>query len=293
MDKITVFTPTYNRKKTISRTYQSLCMQTYNNFEWIVVDDGCDGTDCLIRSYQSDKKIDIIYIRNTGERGINRAFNQALQKSSGMLLIKVDDDDYLRNDALEQIINYENTIIDKKSFAGVAGLRVHFDGNIIGDKWIHKNSFVDATGFERRKLGLCGDKAEAYYVSILKEYSPMDTVPGETYTWEGILWDRIAHAGLKLRWFNEGIYFCEYLDEGATASEKKARRTNFISYSKLIGQRSGYKELGFWLRFKETCRFFEVARELNRTPSSVKNFFDCSNALLYSCYVCSFFTKYI
>ena len=35
-----VFTPSYNRAKTLPRLYEALKRQTYRNFEWIIVDDG-------------------------------------------------------------------------------------------------------------------------------------------------------------------------------------------------------------------------------------------------------------
>lgn len=45
MKTITVFTPTYNRKHTIHRTFESLCRQTCDDFEWLIIDDGSsDGT---------------------------------------------------------------------------------------------------------------------------------------------------------------------------------------------------------------------------------------------------------
>ena len=48
---ITVFTPTYNRAHLLPRLYESLCRQTYADFEWLVVDDGStDGTASLLRS---------------------------------------------------------------------------------------------------------------------------------------------------------------------------------------------------------------------------------------------------
>ena len=37
---ITVFTPTYNRGNLLNRLYESLCKQTYKDFEWVIVDDG-------------------------------------------------------------------------------------------------------------------------------------------------------------------------------------------------------------------------------------------------------------
>lgn len=45
MKTLTVFTPTYNRKHTLPRTFESLCRQTCDNFEWLIIDDGSsDGT---------------------------------------------------------------------------------------------------------------------------------------------------------------------------------------------------------------------------------------------------------
>lgn len=45
MELLTVFTPTYNRKHTIIRTYESLLRQTSKDFCWLIIDDGSsDGT---------------------------------------------------------------------------------------------------------------------------------------------------------------------------------------------------------------------------------------------------------
>ena len=40
MIKISVFTPTYNRKVCLERVYQSLLRQTDKKFYWIIIDDG-------------------------------------------------------------------------------------------------------------------------------------------------------------------------------------------------------------------------------------------------------------
>ena len=37
---ITVFTPSYNRKKELKNLYKSLLKQDTNDFEWLIVDDG-------------------------------------------------------------------------------------------------------------------------------------------------------------------------------------------------------------------------------------------------------------
>ena len=57
MKKITIFTPTYNRKKYLNSLYESLVRQTYKNFEWIIVDDGSiDDTEIQVSSFINEKK---------------------------------------------------------------------------------------------------------------------------------------------------------------------------------------------------------------------------------------------
>ena len=40
MPTLTVFTPTFNRAHLIGRVYESLCRQTCQDFDWLVIDDG-------------------------------------------------------------------------------------------------------------------------------------------------------------------------------------------------------------------------------------------------------------
>ena len=63
MKTLTIFTPTYNRVHTLTRTYDSLCRQTCKDFEWLVIDDGStDNTYELIRGFIEEAIIPIRYI---------------------------------------------------------------------------------------------------------------------------------------------------------------------------------------------------------------------------------------
>ena len=60
---ITVFTPSYNRKKELKKLYDSLLKQDYSNFEWLIVDDGSsDDTEEYIKELKKQNKININYI---------------------------------------------------------------------------------------------------------------------------------------------------------------------------------------------------------------------------------------
>ena len=63
MKTLTVFTPTYNRAHTLERLYRSLCTQTCQDFNWLVIDDGStDGTATLIQRFLDEGLIPIRYI---------------------------------------------------------------------------------------------------------------------------------------------------------------------------------------------------------------------------------------
>ena len=48
---ITVLTPSYNRGCLIKNVYYSLIRQTFNDFEWVVIDDGSsDSTSNIVQS---------------------------------------------------------------------------------------------------------------------------------------------------------------------------------------------------------------------------------------------------
>ena len=58
--KFTVFTPTYERAHTLARVYNSLCAQTFGDFEWVIVDDGStDGTADLVAGWQTENRFPI------------------------------------------------------------------------------------------------------------------------------------------------------------------------------------------------------------------------------------------
>lgn len=69
MERITVFTPTYNRRKSLPRVFESLKRQTFRKFIWIIVDDGStDDTKSLVDKFgeEADFKIIYIYQENAG-----------------------------------------------------------------------------------------------------------------------------------------------------------------------------------------------------------------------------------
>ena len=101
---ITVFTPTYNRGYIIEKLYNSLVSQNYNEFEWLIVDDGStDQTQELISNFITKGFIDIRYFKQENG-GKHRAINKGVKLAKGELFFIVDSDDYLSNNALDRVL---------------------------------------------------------------------------------------------------------------------------------------------------------------------------------------------
>ena len=118
MTSLTIFTPTYNRAYTLPRLYKSLCQQTAQDFEWLVVDDGStDETQMLFNTWLEEGKIPIRYI--TKENGGKpSAYNIAAKEAKGELFLCVDSDDYLVDNAVEKVLNNWETTDEYKEYDG-------------------------------------------------------------------------------------------------------------------------------------------------------------------------------
>lgn len=222
MHFITIFTPTYNRCNLIDNLYQTLLAQTKKNFEWLVVDDGStDNTEKYFSELLSKQQpFPICYLKQKNG-GKHRAINLGVKNANGELFFIVDSDDTLLPNAIEKINQWAESLDNSRKWCGIAGLRGFTENKIIGQ---HPSvDFVDAKNTERRKYNLLGDKAEAYFTEVLKKY-PFPEISGENFISEEIVWNAIARDGFYLRWFNEIIYICSYLEGGLTKDNSKDKR---------------------------------------------------------------------
>jgi len=91
---VSIITPAYNRAHTLPRVWNSLCSQTEQNFQWIVVDDGStDNTKEVISGF-NDPRIVYVYQDNAG---CNGARNRGDQEIKAEFVVYLDSDDEFFN----------------------------------------------------------------------------------------------------------------------------------------------------------------------------------------------------
>lgn len=101
---ISVIIPVYNIIPYLPRCVHSICRQTYDNLEIILVDDGStDGTGDLCDELASeDGRIKVYHKENSGSSG---ARNLGISKANGEYIGFIDSDDYAEPDMYERLMD--------------------------------------------------------------------------------------------------------------------------------------------------------------------------------------------
>lgn len=235
MLRFTIFTPTYNRSSSLMRLYQSLKKQTFNNFEWLVVDDGStDETSKTLKEIinnENDINIKYVWQENGGK---HRAINNGLNYANGQYFFIVDSDDYLTENSLEITDKWINRVENESGkFIGVAGLKGYKNGSYVGNTF--DNEYIDCIATDRYRYKIIGDKSEVFRTDILKKYK-FPEFNGENFITEAIVWNRIAKDGYLIRYFNEINYICEYLEDGLTSNIDMLYSKNFRGYTQFLAE---------------------------------------------------------
>lgn len=97
-EMFSIVMPVYNSENTIAQSIQSVLNQSYKNFKLYIVDDySTDTSERIILRFQDQR---IVYLKNTGKRGVANARNVALDRVSGTYISFLDSDDLWLQDKL-------------------------------------------------------------------------------------------------------------------------------------------------------------------------------------------------
>lgn len=240
--KFTVFTSTFNRGYIIQKLYQSLCAQTFQNFEWVVIDDGStDNTIELFDAWRKECRSFKIIYQKVENGGKPRAINLGAKLAEGQFFFMVDSDDYLLPDALEKLNVWCDEIENETAFVGVGAARGYSNGNYLKGvvPSVNEKGYIDATNLERDKYNLDVDMCEAYKLDIFKKF-PMVEWPGEKFAPEQIALNNMALSGYKIRWHKDIIYICDYLEDGLTKGSRRLEKENPMGYAMMYNHKLLY-----------------------------------------------------
>ena len=102
---VSIVVPVYNVEKYLREAVDSVCAQTYPEWELLLVDDGStDQSGAICDEYaQTDERIRVFH---TDNRGVSCARNLGIENAKGHWIAFLDSDDYLNKDCLSTSIRY-------------------------------------------------------------------------------------------------------------------------------------------------------------------------------------------
>ena len=104
--KVSVVMPVYNREAFVSESVGSILDQTFEDFEFIIIDDGStDRTVAIVQEHmQQDSRIRLVILPENV--GIARATNRGINEAQGQYIALMDSDDVSIRTRLEHQVDY-------------------------------------------------------------------------------------------------------------------------------------------------------------------------------------------
>lgn len=103
---VSIITPLFNSEKTVVNTYNSICCQTVQDWEWIVVDDCSTDDSYKILEELSRTELRIILLKNKSNKGPGFSRNEGIKIARGRFLTFIDSDDFWYSSFLEVSLRY-------------------------------------------------------------------------------------------------------------------------------------------------------------------------------------------
>ena len=142
MPKVSVIMGTYNGEQTLDTAIQSICNQTFTDWEFIICDDCSTDRTWEIISQWEKKDSRIKGIRNSKNMKIAASSNRCIALAKGKYIAKMDDDDVSYPERLEKEVRF---LDEHSDFDFVSSLVECYDGEKVNMviqffSYIHEHS---------------------------------------------------------------------------------------------------------------------------------------------------------
>jgi len=107
---VTVLMPVYNASEFLRETMDSILDQTYEEFEFLIINDGStDSSVNIIESYEDER---IRLIHNTENIGLIKTLNKGIEIAHGKYIVRMDADDIAEKNRIETQVNFMEKNLD-------------------------------------------------------------------------------------------------------------------------------------------------------------------------------------
>lgn len=259
--QVSVLMPAYNVERYVAEATESVLSQTYENFEFLIIDDGStDGTLPIVESYaRKDERVRVISHANMG---MGASLNQALDLARNEWIVRMDADDIMLPHRIERQVAFVKDNPDV-AVASTGSYFIDEGGRIIGNYQPPLKSRAHV-----KELIQHNELIAFHHPSVIMRRSVVKKVGGyrpEFWPCDDLdLWNRIAERGYVI--LNQPEYLLRYRKYGFSGSFAKVRLTwSKIDWVKscMLSRRRGDSEPS-WQQFLATRRQVPWWERLNQ-----------------------------
>jgi glycosyltransferase involved in cell wall biosynthesis len=116
--KVSIIMPVYNAEKYLNETIDSVLNQTYDDFEFLIIDDGSTDRSLQILNSYNDPRLKVF--KNGKNIGYVKTLNKLLELSKGEYIARQDNDDISFPNRIEKQVHFLNSHKD----IGICGTNV-------------------------------------------------------------------------------------------------------------------------------------------------------------------------
>jgi glycosyltransferase involved in cell wall biosynthesis len=127
----------FNEERYVAEAIESILQQTFEDFEFVIVDDGSvDQTPMILKGY-ADPRLRVFHQTNQGQ---SQALNRGIRLSTGAYIARMDGDDVARLERLEK----EVRVLDTHPEVGLVGTWCTKIDAETGREWLQRLPREDA-----------------------------------------------------------------------------------------------------------------------------------------------------
>lgn len=131
MPELSIITTVYNAEDFIRESIESIAAQTFTDFEYIIVNDGCtDNSFSIVEEYSNLNNIKIL--ENKYNEGVPYSRNYALSKANGKYIAIHDADDISMPNRMKEELDLLKSD-EKLAFIGSHAVKISCNGSVLGN----------------------------------------------------------------------------------------------------------------------------------------------------------------
>lgn len=205
MPIISIIMPVYNSEKYLKQTIESILNQTYNNFEFIIIDDGSsDNSFKIIQEYKLlDNRVKVI--RRRENKGLIYSLNEGLELAKGKYIARIDSDDIALSERFEKQICF----LEKRKDIDILATHILAIGNENLEKKMQIEKRYNLLIDENNMENVIFDDIPICHPSVIMKKSVLEDLGGYSYKYpcaeDYDLWIRALKKGFQLRTINEKL----------------------------------------------------------------------------------------